>query len=143
MLSVVYADTIDLTGLSFEQLIELKSQINLAIWNSKEWQEVTVPQGLWKVGEDIPAGSWTVRCAAVTCAFVTCGSELKESGNGIEYGCKRYKHGIIDHPDYIGYEKDIDLTEFSFTVEEGDYIIIENCSVIFTPYAGAPEFGFR
>ncbi len=42
---VGYATDIDLSHMSFEDLVTLKDQINLAIWNSKEWQEVTVPQG--------------------------------------------------------------------------------------------------
>ena len=30
----------------------LKSKINLAIWNSREWQEVSVPRGVYQVGVD-------------------------------------------------------------------------------------------
>lgn len=41
---------VDLTGMTYAELVALKDQINLAIWNSSEWQEVTVPQGVWKVG---------------------------------------------------------------------------------------------
>ena len=52
---------IDLSGLTYNELVELKDQINLAIWECDEWQEVEVPQGIWKVGEDIPAGHWTIR----------------------------------------------------------------------------------
>ena len=51
---------IDLSKLSYEELVELKDQINLAIWQSKEWEEVEVPQGIWEVGKDIPEGKWTI-----------------------------------------------------------------------------------
>ena len=47
------AEDIDLSGMSIDELVELKDRINLAIWNSQEWEEVTVPQGEWIVGEDI------------------------------------------------------------------------------------------
>ena len=54
------ADLPDLSGLTFEELVQLRDQINLAMWNSQEWQEVTVPQGVWVVGEDIPIAHWTI-----------------------------------------------------------------------------------
>ena len=57
------ADLPDLSGLSFNELVQLRDQLNLAIWNSQEWQ-VTVPIGVWKVGEDIPVGKWTIRAAS-------------------------------------------------------------------------------
>ena len=53
-LSVSALADFDLSGLSFEELVALKDQINLAIWNSEKWQEVEVPHGVWLVGEDIP-----------------------------------------------------------------------------------------
>ena len=58
---VSLSDLPDISGLSYEELVQLRDCINLAIWNSEEWQEVTVPPGLWKIGDDIPAGHWTIR----------------------------------------------------------------------------------
>ncbi len=54
---------VDLSGMSYEELVVLKDRINLAMWECDEWQEVTVPEGVWTVGEDIPAGHWTIRAA--------------------------------------------------------------------------------
>ena len=54
------ADLPDISSLSYDELVELKDSINLAIWNSQEWQEVTVPMGVWTVGEDIPVGHWSI-----------------------------------------------------------------------------------
>lgn len=56
-----FADLPPLDGLTYDELVELKDQINLAIWNSDNWQEVTVPAGIWKIGEDIPEGHWSIR----------------------------------------------------------------------------------
>ena len=39
------ADLPDLSGLSYDELVQLRDQINLAIWNSEEWEEVSVPSG--------------------------------------------------------------------------------------------------
>lgn len=64
LFSAASADPVDLSGLSFDELVALRDQINLAIWNSQEWQEVTVPAGIWQVGKDIPAGHWSIRVAA-------------------------------------------------------------------------------
>ena len=57
---VSFADLPDLSGLSYDELVQLRDKINLAIWNSEEWQEVTVPIGVWVVGEDIPVGHWSI-----------------------------------------------------------------------------------
>ena len=34
---------VDISNLSYDELVILKDKINLAIWNSYEWQEVQVP----------------------------------------------------------------------------------------------------
>lgn len=59
---------IDLSGLSFEELLELQKQVTTALWASDGWQEVTVPTGIYEVGTDIPAGRWnvTARESAIT-----------------------------------------------------------------------------
>ena len=56
-LAVYEADkTIDLDLKTFTELVALRNKINMAIWNSQEWEEVTVPEGIWEIGADIPAG---------------------------------------------------------------------------------------
>lgn len=146
---IAFAD-IDLSGMSYDELVALKDQINLAIWNSKEWQEVTVPQGVWKVGEDIPAGTWTVKCADSgrnnymmrKCDF-SWGECLSDSGKSIGWGGRYDMVNIYNpnHPDYTEGE----LTEYTFTVENGDYIIIDDAynKAVFMPYAGKPSLGFQ
>ncbi len=52
--------SMNVDSLSYNELADLKDQINLAMWNSDEWQEVKVPQGIWEVGVDIPTGHWTI-----------------------------------------------------------------------------------
>lgn len=98
---------ISLDGLSFSELVALKERIELAIWKSEEWQEVTVPAGVWKVAEDIPAGQWTVKCASGwRSTWVKWGQYLKDNGEEIAakgtYGDKRY----IYNPNHKYYEID-------------------------------------
>lgn len=55
------ADGIDLSVLSYDQLIELNHQLVREIMARPEWKEVRIPAGQWKVGEDIPAGVYSFK----------------------------------------------------------------------------------
>lgn len=136
------AEDIDLSGLSYDQLVALKDRINLAIWNSQEWQEVEVPQGLWVVGEDIPAGTWTVKCAIDYYSVIRFGDTLEPNGKEIDIS-NYYSRDEVVSPNYKRYEPGKDLTEATITVKNGDYIHIEYAPVIFMPYAGKPGLGFK
>lgn len=58
---VSVADGIDLSALSYDQLIELNHQLVREIMARPEWKEVRIPAGQWKVGEDIPAGVYSFK----------------------------------------------------------------------------------
>ena len=130
---------IDLSGMSYEELVELKDQINLAIWQSDEWQEVEVPQGVWKVGEDIPAGHWTIKAAEGAWVDIRIGSKLKEGGTKVETRTSAQ----ITSPSYHGFDANKDKSEWSVEVKDGVYILVESGKAIFTPYAGKPSLGFK
>lgn len=140
------AEGIDLSGMSYDELVALKDKINLAMWSSQEWQEVTVPQGVWKVGEDIPAGHWTVKCIDEPNCYrteISWGEYLSESGYTISWKGRYDILVSIKNPNYKRYEYDGSITEYSFTVQDGDYIVIDNAPAIFTPYQGKPSLGFK
>ena len=65
VLWIAQASAIDLSGMSLAELVDLKEQVTLAMWETEDWQEVTVPQGLYKIGEDIPAGHWAFAIADI------------------------------------------------------------------------------
>lgn len=140
-----------LSAYSYEDLVSLKEQINLAMWKSKEWQEVTVPQGTWKVGEDIPAGTWVVKCAdmgrtnyLLRYCDMQWGESLNESGRYVNWH-GRYDTNInIYNPNHQDYEEG-QMTEYILTVQDGDYIIISGMynQAVFTPYTGKPSLGFK
>lgn len=44
------------TGMSLSELQAEITEILQAMWKTDEWQEVEVPAGVYKVGEEIPAG---------------------------------------------------------------------------------------
>lgn len=143
LVSVSFADSaFDLSGLSYDELVSLKNQINLAMWNSKEWQEVTVPQGLWLVGEDIPAGHWTITASPSSWVTVTYGSELDDNQKEIEWLCKGYYQELLTGEKHI-FANDDDLRSIDIDAKDGYYIEIKDGTVIFTPYSGKPSLGFK
>ena len=139
-----HAETINLSGLSYDELVALKDRINLAIWNSQEWQEVTVPQGVWVVGEDIPAGHWTVRCAnGWTRTNVEWGEFLSESNESIRWFGRHSVVNYVYNPHHSKFDPYKNETEYSFEVRNGEYIVITEGSCVFTPYNGKPDLGFK
>ncbi len=130
-------------SMSITQLIILKNEINLAIWNNQDWQEVTVPQGVWKVGEDIPAGHWTVKCApGASYSNIDWGERVSESGDSISWSGRYSVYNKIYNPSKYG-NADEYVYEYSFAVVNGDYIKISNGSAVFMPYVGKPSLGFK
>ena len=137
------AEIPDISGLSYDELVQLKNSINLAMWQSEEWQEVTVPVGVWIVGEDIPVGHWSISLspeASGKWASVKYCDLLDETGTDAanRYDCKIYAYLDVAAPTNDRYPQVIDLD-----LKPGTYIIIGNGSVVFTPYSGKPDLGFK
>ena len=140
------ADLPDLSGLSFNELITLREQVNLSLWNSSEWQEVEVPAGFYSIGKDIPAGHWTIIPAPDSrfsmCYFDKANDSLSDVGpgwdsvngwNGI-ISSKKKNDGSWKDPDYF---HSVDLV-----MKEGWFIILGG-PAIFTPYTGKPDLVFK
>lgn len=134
------ADLPDISGLSFDELVQLKDQLNISIWNSEEWQEVTVPAGVWIVGEDIPAGHWTIRPLPNDYVNVTYFDKIDQFGKDVAPGwigwggcLTSYGEGSITYGE---------LTEVDLIMEPGMYFKCGH-TVIFTPYSGKPSLGFN
>lgn len=135
--AIAYAD-VDLSGMSFDELVALKDKINLAIWNSEEWQEVTVPQGVWEVGADIPAGKWTITAPSGNTTAIFIGSHLTDGGSDVNY-----EYGdIIYSPTALFYSEG-SKTEYTVDLYAGQYISITISSAVFSPYSGKPALGFK
>lgn len=135
---------IDLSGMTYDELVALKDKINLAIWASDTWQEVEVPYGVWIVGEDIPAGKWTVKPISGTRANVHWGSRLNESGTDIHYDNSKdiYEMEWIYSKDYRSYDLG-DPTEVTWNLADGQYFVVAEGIVVFSPYSGKPSLGFK
>ena len=140
--SSAYASSIDLSGMTFDELVALREQLNLAIWNSQEWQEVTVPAGVWKVGEDIPAGSWTIVPVSSSVSVYYCdrldeyGVKMAYDANGKDWiiNADKKQDGSWKYS-YYPHQLDLDLADNMYLILSG--------TVVFTPYTGKPDLGFK
>ena len=135
------SDLPDISDLTYEELVQLKDQINLAMWNSSEWQEVFVPEGVWIVGEDIPAGHWTIRIASERQSFyIYVFDKIDDLEKKPAFGSRLYQEKIAS-PGY-GLSGEVTPESTDFILEEGWYFTCYG-PVIFTPYAGKPDLGFQ
>lgn len=61
IMPVCFAESVDLSAYSYEELEALKSRIEAEMKTRPEWPGVYVPAGVYVVGEDIPEGTYSVR----------------------------------------------------------------------------------
>ena len=130
---------IGLKGKNYDELVALKDQINMAIWNSAEWQEVEVPQGVWEVGADIPAGKWTILPGASGNTYIKIGTEIKDGSTDVSSSSS----AVIRNDNYKYYKPESDLTSWTYDFKNGEYVKIDYGPAVFTPYAGKPSLGFK
>ena len=50
----------DLSGMSFDELLALRDQVQRELISRPEWKEVTVPAGTWYIGPEIPEGIYSL-----------------------------------------------------------------------------------
>ena len=137
------AGPVDLSGLSFDELVQLRDQLNLAIWNSQEWQEVEVPAGVWEVGKDIPAGHWTITIVDNTTGNVCYTDRLDEFGKGPGSGWLGIIENLNSYRKKDGsYYYPAEPRSLDLEMKAGMFLI-NSAPMIFTPYAGKPDLGFK
>ena len=136
---VAYA-TVDLSGMSFDELLALKEQINAALWASDEWQEVTVPAGVYEIGRDIPAGHWTIRPVDGDTAMVYWGSTLDQPKTNIAGGAVLAYEQITSPSDSYAAHNNIEFVSWDLT--GGSFVVIKDSAVVFSPFAGL-DLGFK
>ncbi len=110
--SIAIAD-VDISALSYDDLLTLQRKLTAEIMSRPEWKEVVVPSGIWTIGEDIPAGTYSVSCAD-------------------EYGTtiRVYEDSTMTKNDFVPISGDSPLGKYTFT--EGMVIDISR-AVIFAP----------
>lgn len=141
--TVAMSEGIDLAGMSYDELVALREQINLAIWNSEEWEEVTVPQGTWIVGEDIPSGHWAVEAYPGSTTLIKIGDTLQDNGKDVMSYTERFFDAYIVSPTYKNFKIGEDKTTIDFEFLDGDYVQVKSGSAVFKPYSGKPDLRFK
>lgn len=101
-----------------------------------------VPQGVWVVGEDIPAGKWTIKPQDEHSVFVYWGDKLNEAGTNVAYSTI-YEYEVLTSKNNKYYSEAYDLTEVSWDLKDGHYIVVDDGIAVFTPYSGKPSLGFK
>ena len=119
----------DLHDMSFDELATLRESLNIEIWTSHNWRDVVVCPGYYMIGQDIPAGEYTIK-----------GIPLNDyvyisfyDGSEGDVGC---------HAKYNG-EPDIELSygdREKYVFNDGDYIEIFYGSVSFSSDGYVPGF---
>ncbi len=131
----------DISNLKYSELIDLRDKLNLAIWNSKQWKGVTVPQGVYQFGVDIPSHHWTIRAANGAESMVTICYGVDNMGQpDYEKGSVRLE-SLTNENSFI-YNANTDKTMFDQEFEDGMYMIVDLGSVVLSPYSGKPSFDF-
>lgn len=130
---------VDLSAMSFAELAELRTQVQLEMFARQEWQSVQVPQGIYLVGRDIPAGQWNVKALEENMTCITIGQTLDDGGMKLKRPYKVDQN--IYGPKYMLYSAG-DCTEFAVTVEDGDYVEITRGNAIFETFTGV-KLGFK
>lgn len=149
IVSCAAAEDIDLSALTFTELAALRDRCQYEMMQRDEWQEVTVPPGVYKVGEDIPAGTWSVHCSeantgsyALKEATIEWGDYLRDNGQSIAWSGTWDRHTLFSKTSsqYVDFNY-----VYTFTVHDGQYIVISfgYNAVVFTPDAGKTGFSFK
>ena len=136
LFSSAYAADVDLSALSFADLLSLQKQISIELTTRPEWKEVSVPPGIYDIGVDIPAGEWCIKCSPTSKdVIVKYGSKLKPTGVEIEPFSISLLEFLYSDPDE---------TEKGFinaNLSDNHYLQITNGTVIFTA-PQRPTLGF-
>ena len=79
--SVAFAE-VNLSELSYDELLILQKNLIKEIMSRPEWKEVSVPIGQWKVGVDIPAGTYSIKTNERSCLVCVWRNAVDDYSNG-------------------------------------------------------------
>ena len=135
-------NTLVIDGLDYAQLIELKDAINLAIWSSYDWDRVLVPFGIYKVGEDIPAGDWLIEPPEGSYVDIGYGNELNARQMNMKLSYSAWSTSLKSAT-YRRY-KEGDTTQTEVTAAEGCFICVsDGIYSWFKPSREKSSLGFK
>ena len=128
----------EFTGLSYIELMGKLGKVQRAMWACDEWTSVDVQAGVYRIGEDIPAGHWSITAAAENDFYtIGYGTKLNATGTGID------DDSLVDWWTLSSDYSSPMLHRLDIILEEGYYIELGHKST-FQPYSGksTPQFHF-
>lgn len=134
--AVSLADLPDLSGLSLDELLELRSLVDVTIKSAEGYQEIELPPGLWAVGVDFPAGTWLVTPLDDQYLNLWYGDVLNESGTDAGAGWdgyNGYNHSFSTKKKKDGSWKDPDYPHFVTLTMKAGWYFKNGGTVILTP----------
>ena len=123
---------VDLSGMSYDDLVSLSKQVGMAIMQADEFDSVTVPMGIWEVGVDIPEGTWIITPAKSMCMIVY-GKSIDASGNDMN----QFESGNSGVDMYNSNDS------WRFTAKAGNYVCVKFGPAVFTSDTGSTGLGFK
>lgn len=117
--SAALADLPDLSGMSSDELLNLIHYAQALLFSTELENGITVPQGDYIIGEDIPAGTYRIEITGIGGFF-----DLYESKDGrkLATGLTGSTYNVTD----IG----------KLVLEDGNVLSYRNSTFIFFPYTG-------
>lgn len=141
--AMAVAESIDLSTLSFDQLVQLRQRISQELTTRPEWKEVTVPQGVWEVGVDIPEGHWVITAAPGCDTFLKISSLLDETGTKVKFTIDSlYIAERLTSKSNRLFDNTKHKDSFDVILKSGWFVLVDDGSVVFTPFTGKPSLGF-
>ena len=136
------ADLPDISDLSFRELVLLRKTVLYALWECREWQEVTVQPGVWEIGVEIPAGHWTIT-PADGCGpdYVIYASATKNQGHDVDIMAGEYIMECVCSETSVNYSGEY-KTCTDIEMEAGHFVRLD-CVMVFSPFIGKPVFDFH
>jgi len=117
--AIALAADVDLTSLPYDELVDLKIKIAAEVMSRPETKSVSVPPGVYEIGEHIPAGEYSLELDSDYAAATT-----SKSNDFSDYG------SMIDILSVD--EKGVGR----IVLKEGQFIQIEYGSVLFVTFTG-------
>lgn len=106
-----------------------------------EYQEVTVPIGHYIVGEDIPAGHWTVRYVPGEVSLVEMFLKADPTGRSPADMVNDYVYFGVGDPTHELASLYVPETDAIFP--DGYHVVVNYGPVIFATFTGRPDLGFK
>lgn len=132
MLPIVAAAEVDLSGMSYDELVDLSNKVGKAIMEHENFDSVTVPMGIWEIGVHIPEGTWMLSSKNTTFSSIIYGPSLSENGSSMSIFDDGNTETLVQFGD-----------SFRFVAKKGNFISIKYGPMIFTSESGTSDLGFK